>query len=204
MMTAQVLQDCMVFFSYAVLAIFAQNAIFARSLGVSRLVQLVGDDATSSRIFGAQLFVVQLLTAPLGYYANRLLAPYSNRAMVRPLAYLLCVCLVVGVLFLIFSRGGKSLQNLWVQILPLAAFNTGVMGTLLIATKQEYTLIQSIGFGVGSGLGYIMAVGIVTEAQRRLRARSVPDPFKGLPITLVYIGILSLAIYAFTGHTVAI
>ncbi len=203
-MTNQVVQDCMVFFSYAVLAIFAQNAVFARGLGVSRLVQLVGDDATSSQIFGAQLFLVQVLAAPLAFYANRLLAPFSNRALVRPLAYLACVCVVVGVLFLIFSRAGKSMQNLWVQILPLAAFNTGVLGTLLIANKQEYTLLQAVGFGAGSGIGYIMAVGVVTEAQRRLQARNIPEPFKGLPVTLIYIGILSLAIYAFTGHTVAI
>ncbi len=199
-----VLEDCMVFFAYAVIAIFAQNAVFARGLGVSRLVNLVGDESTSSNIFGAELFLVQLLCAPLAFYTNRLLVPFAHRSLVRPLAYLVCVSLVVGLLYLIFSRVGKSNDNLWVEILPIAAFNTGVLGTLLIATKQEYTLVQSIAFGAGSGIGYIMAVGIVTEAQRKLRSRSVPDTFKGLPITLIYIGILSLAIYAFTGHTVTI
>ncbi|MFI3170307.1 MAG: Rnf-Nqr domain containing protein [Faecalibacterium sp.] len=199
-----VLQDCMVFFAYAVMAIFAQNAVFARGLGVSRLVHLVEDESTSSNIFGAELFLVQLLSAPLAFYANRLLVPFAHRSLVRPFVYLLGVSLVIGLLYLVFSRFGKSNDNLWVQILPIAAFNAGVLGTLLIATKQEYTLVQSIAFGAGSGIGYIMAVGIVTEAQRKLRSRSVPDTFKGLPITLIYIGILSLAIYAFTGHTVTI
>ena len=59
-----------VFFGYAVLAVFAQNAIFTRALGVSRLVQLVGDDRTSSWLFGLQLCITQVLVAPLTWYAG--------------------------------------------------------------------------------------------------------------------------------------
>lgn len=204
MITSVVWQDSIEFFSYALIAVFAQNAVFARGLGVSRLVQLVGDEATSSKVFGVELFLLQLLVAPLAFFANRLLVQFEHRALVRPLVYLLVVCLVVGVLYAVFYFAGKKTQNIWLQILPIAAFNTCVLGTLLVVTKQEYTLVQSIAFGVGSGLGYIMAVAVVTEAQRKLRARTVPEAFKGLPITLLYIGILSLAIYAFTGHTVTI
>ena len=92
-----------VFFSYALLAVFAQNAVFTRALGVSRLVQLVGDDRTSSWLFGMQLCITQVL---------------------------------------------------------------------------------------------------VTEARHRLRSKAIPEAFRGLPITLVYIGVLALAIYGFTGHSV--
>lgn len=56
-----------IFFSYAVLAIFAQNAVFTRSLGVSRLVQLVGDERTSSWWFALMLCITQVLVAPLAY-----------------------------------------------------------------------------------------------------------------------------------------
>ncbi len=199
-----VLQDSVIFFLYAVVAVFAQNAVFARGLGVSRLVQLVGDDTTNSKVFCTELFLLQLLIAPLAFYANRLIAQLSQRSMIRPLVYLLCVSVVCGVLYLCFSHFGKKPKSIWTQTLPLAAFNSCILGTLLIATKQDYTLIQAIGFGVGSGIGYAMAVGIVTEAQRKLRNRAVPDAFKGLPVTLLYLGILSLAIYAFTGHTVTI
>ena len=58
------------------------------------------------------------------------------------------------------------------------------------------------GFGLGSGLGYLLAVMLVTEADRRLRSEAIPEAFRGLPITLVYIGVLALAIYGFTGHSV--
>jgi len=67
---------------------------------------------------------------------------------------------------------------------------------------QSFTLGQSLGFGLGSGLGYVLAVLLVTEARHRLRSRAIPKAFRGLPITLVYIGVLALAIYGFTGHSV--
>ena len=57
-------------------------------------------------------------------------------------------------------------------------------------------------FLLGSGLGYVLAVLLVTEARHRLRSRAIPKAFRGLPITLVYIGVLALAIYGFTGHSV--
>ena len=153
-----------VFFGYAVLAVFAQNAIFTRALGVSRLVQLVGDDRTSSWLFGLQLCITQVLVAPL---ARRL-----------PLA-------------------GKLLR-----IVPAAALNSCVLGTVLVERTQSFTLMQSLGFGLGSGVGYLLAVLLVTEAQHRLRSKAIPSAFRGLPITLVYIGVLALAIYGFTGHSV--
>ena len=48
----------------------------------------------------------------------------------------------------------------------------------------------------------VLAVLLVTEARHRLRSRAIPKAFRGLPITLVYIGVLALAIYGFTGHSV--
>lgn len=48
----------------------------------------------------------------------------------------------------------------------------------------------------------LLAVMLVTEADRRLRSEAIPEAFRGLPITLIYIGVLALAIYGFTGHSV--
>ena len=167
----EVVSSSAVFFSYALLAIFAQNAVFTRALGVSRMVQLVGDDRTSSALFGMMLCITQVLVAPVAFIAGGFIAPLDNRAQL-------------------------------LRIVPLAALNSGVLGTVLVARTQTFTLGQSLGFGLGSGLGYVLAVLLVTEARHRLRSRAIPKAFRGLPITLVYIGVLALAIYGFTGHSV--
>ena len=191
-----------VFFSYAVLAIFAQNAVFTRSLGVSRLVQLVGDERTSSWWFALMLCITQVRVAPLVYFAGSFFAPLPNRAQLRPVMYLTCIAAVClfELLVLKLAKGPRSGQL--IRILPIAAVNSGVLGTVLVERTQSFTLEQSLGFGLGSGLGYLLAVMLVTEAQNRLRSRAIPEAFRGLPITLIYIGVLALAIYGFTGHSV--
>lgn len=191
-----------VFFSYAVLAIFAQNAVFTRSLGVSRLVQLVGDERTSSWWFALMLCITQVLVAPLVYFAGSFIAPLPNRAQLRPVMYLTCIAVVClfELLVLKLAKGPRSGQL--IRILPIAAVNSGVLGTVLVERTQSFTLEQSLGFGLGSGLGYLLAVMLVTEAQNRLRSRAIPEAFRGLPVTLIYIGVLALAIYGFTGHSV--
>ena len=199
---SEVLHLVGVFFSYAVLAIFAQNAIFTRGLGVSRLVQLVGDKRTSSWWFALMLCITQVLVAPLAFYAGRLLAPLPNRAQLRPVVYLACIA-VVCLFELVVLKLAKGLRSgQLIRILPIAAVNSGVLGTVLVERTQSFTLEQSMGFGLGSGLGYLLAVMLVTEADRRLRSEAIPEAFRGLPITLIYIGVLALAIYGFTGHSV--
>ena len=197
-----VMQAVGVFFGYAVLAVFAQNAVFTRGLGVSRLVQLVGDERTSSGWFALLLCVTQVLVAPLVYFAGSFIAPLPNRAQLRPVMYLTCIAAVClfELLVLKLAKGPRSGQL--IRILPVAAVNSGVLGTVLVERTQSFTLEQSLGFGLGSGLGYLLAVMLVTEAQNRLRSRAIPEAFRGLPITLIYIGVLALAIYGFTGHSV--
>ena len=147
-MSNDVIQAVGVFFSYAVLAIFAQNAVFTRGLGVSRLVQLVGDERTSSGWFALLLCVTQVLVAPLAFYAGSFAAAQPNFAQLRPLVYLACVAVVSLFEFIV----------LW------AARGNRHGGQLL----------------------------------RILRQMCIRDR----PITLVYVGVLALAIYGFTGHSV--
>ena len=199
---SEVLRAVGIFCSYAVLAVFAQSAVFTRGLGVSRLVQLVGDDRTNSWWFALLLCVTQLLVAPLAFYAGQLIAPLANRAQLRPVVYVACVAVVCIFAHLVLRavKGPRSGQLL--RILPVAAINSCVLGTVLVERTQSFTLGQSLGFGLGSGLGYLLAVLLVTEARHRLRSRAIPSAFRGLPVTLVYIGVLALAIYGFTGHSV--
>ncbi|MEF9865777.1 MAG: Rnf-Nqr domain containing protein [Oscillospiraceae bacterium] len=191
------------FFLYAVIAVFAQNAVFSRSLGVSRLVKLVDDTTVDSITFGALLCFIQIISAPLAYFVNLFLVRLSFKAYIRPLVLVLCSAvaffIVLGVLVFVFKM--ESAKNV-VAVLPMATFNCCILGTLFITTMQNFTLLQTLGFALGSGMGYVLAVVIVTEGQRKLQSRSVPTTFKGLPITLIYIGILALAIYGFTGHMI--
>ena len=75
-----------------------------------------------------------------------------------------------------------------------------VGGCMVLLQKQNAVLYQLA--LVATMLCPLLAVLLVTEARHRLRSKAIPEAFRGLPITLVYIGVLALAIYGFTGHSV--
>lgn len=192
-----------VFFLYAVMGIFAQNAVFTRSLGVSRLLSLVADPTMDTVKYGLLLLAVQVTAAPFGWLGAVRLLPLTGsfRYALRPLVYLAGSTLSLAIWHFLLKRvfhpqkAGELLA-----MLPLAVYNCCVLGTLLVAGSQSYSLVESVGFAAGSAVGYMLAALVVTEGQRRLRSREMPAAFRGLPGTLVYIGILSLAIYSATGH----
>lgn len=200
----EVLRSLASFFTYAVIAVFAQNAIFTRALGVSRLVNLAEDDEVGSFVFGALLCAVQMISALMGFFVNRWLSVSTSWIYLRPLVMVLCsaAAFFVVLLFVVVCFRVHGAREI-VSVLPMATFNTCILGTLLLSTIQNFTLMQTLGFALGSGVGYVMAVALVRGAQKRLQNEAVPATFRGLPITLLYIGILALAIYGFTGHMLA-
>lgn len=200
-----VLHSAGTFTLYAIAAVFTQNAVFARALGVSRLVKLVDDENVDSLTFCVLLCFVQLLSAGLAFVVNRLwLGQFYLRTYVR--ALVLVGCTAVGfavVLLVVVTWFSAARAKRIAAVLPMASFNCCVLGTLLISTTQSYTLLQTLGFALGSGIGYAGAVYLVTEGKRRLENADVPATFRGLPVTLLYVSILALAIYGFTGHTLS-
>ncbi len=192
------------FFAYAVIAVFAQNAVFTRALGVSRLVQMAGNNAVDSLTFGALICALQVISALPGYFLNRWLSGYRFWVYARPLGMVLCstVAFFIVLLFVVVCFHAHGARDI-VAVLPMATFNTCVLGTLLISTIQSFSLGQTIGFALGSGVGYVLAVQVVREWRTHVDDDAVPATFRGLPVTLLYIGILALAIYGFTGHMLA-
>lgn len=203
----RILESILTFFFYAIVAVAAQNAIFTRALGVSRLVKIVDDGSVELFKFGALLTAVQLISSLLSFFAGHALMglalPY--KAAFLPLVLVLCSAIAFFIVLLILVLPKKrALAKDYVTLLPMATFNCSILGTLLLTSTGGYTLVQSLGFSLGSALGYVLAVVLVNEGQRKIQNRGLPATFRGLPITLIYIGVLALAIYGFSGHTPAI
>ena len=205
-MSTVVLQNLAQFLLFAVTAVFIENAVFTRGFGVSRLVNLVENTAVDNVIFFAFLCLIQVVSAPLSYFANVWLTEQGlwYASYIRPLMFAVCAVvaflLVVGVIYIVQPPNRNELLS----VLPLASFNCAVLGPLLISATQHLGFVETVGFALGSGLGYGLAILMLSEAQHKLQNENVPASLRGLPINLVYIGILALAIYGLTGHRLAI
>ena len=183
------------FVSYMGLAIFAENVILARALGVTRLMKLVPDHKAQVWDLCLPLIWVMTLSA---------LPAWLPISALRPVVYLTCGVAAMAVTWLVLGLLPRKMRQSCRSQLSLATCSTVMLGTLLVSSNQNYTLEQSIAFGLGSGLGYTFIVFIVREGRRRLRSKAVPAIFQGLPSSMIYIGVLSLAIYALVGHSVVL
>lgn len=200
------LQNLANFFLFALTAMFVQNAIFTRGLGISRLVKLVGDSTADTVIFCSLLCMIQVISAPLVYFSNQFFSQpqFWFREYIRPLVLTVCAIVAFFVVLVIISIARPSNKKDMLAVLPMATFNCAVLGPLLITGAQNYGFVQTMGFALGSGLGYGFAAVLLSEGQRKLSSRNVPTTFRGLPVNLLYIGILAIAIFGLTGTRVAI
>ncbi len=191
------------FILYSVVAIFAQNMIFSRGVGVSRMLKLVEDPTVNTFVFGGLICVIQVVAGIISFFVNRLVAVKLGdfRIFITPAIMVGCIILVYIVMFfgIAFCYKKNNAKDV-LAALPFATFNCCVLGTLLLTNTKNYTLLQTIAFSIGTAVGYILATILVSEGQRTLTGRNIPQAFKGFPATLVYIGVLALAIYGFTGH----
>ena len=185
------------FWSAMIAAIAVENTVFARALGMTRPV-LYLKSAKTGMLYGAVFTWTVIVSSALASLVNWLLLDASFARYVRPLAFLLCVGIVYVMTTFVSGTYLPKLFRKIRRILPLTTFNTALFGALYMSIQQDF--VNSIGYALGTGVGYTAAILILYYAQKCLAASPVPRSFRGMPVLLVYIGLLSLALYGLIGH----
>lgn len=187
------------FFTMMLTALFVENIIFTRALGTSWLLYLIKKPEELFRCT-ALLTVVTTLSGALGYPLRGLAEQSGHAYILVPMCYILCMTAVyVGVYFFIKKVMPQTFEKAEFN-LGAAVFNCGVLGSLLVPYIERLDFISTIGYGLGMSLGFALAVVVVGFGIERLKLCNVPEVFKGLPVTLIYLGLLSLAFYGLVGH----
>ena len=204
----QVIDSLMPFFAYSVLAIGAQNVIFSRGLGLSTGLRMINDPRKDTMYFCVALTFFQIINSVLAYFAVPLiykssLAEYARFA--TPVVIVICCAfsyiLVVVALSLLIK---KSTFKKIIHSLTGASINSAIVGTIILSLSRGFNLMETIGFGFGSSIGYLLAMLLISEGERKIRHDLVPENFRGLPVTIIYISVLALAVYGLTGHSMAL
>ncbi len=192
------------FFLAAVAAVFIENTIFTRGLGASRMLTAVKSPRTMFKL-SIMLTAITTTSGLLGWVVNLLIRKTTVRLYIEPLVFvavLVAVYILYSiVLYFIFPNVYRKMS----EILLLAVFNCAALGAILLPAHNsvisaEVSLASWLGFSFGTGVAFFMATVLVFEGTRKLRGTHIPAPFRGLPATLIYIGILSLAFYGLIGH----
>lgn len=183
----------------ALLAIFAQNIIFTRALGTSASLFVIRKKYNLG-IFGLIMAIITTLSSCIIYFFQRYLNNLKYINYLRPLIYVV----IVGIIYItILLFCGKFLKKHIEKIKPmihLCAFNGAVFGALFINASAKTNFLEHLSFGIGTGIGFILASYLIGIGFERLNSDKIPRVFRGFPITLIYIGILSMAFHGLVGH----
>ena len=191
------------FLATAITAFAIENPVFARALGLERETMFM-KNASSGIILGVTLTWMTTASSLFVAAANHLLFMHvGNIAVFRPLLYLLGVAVVyvftVKVMLEVVPPLARFKERAE-EALPVATFNTALFGAFYISVSQNFGVAQTVGYSLGTGLGYIAALVAIFYARMRLALSPVPRSFRGLPILLVYLGLVSLALYGLIGR----
>jgi Na+-translocating ferredoxin:NAD+ oxidoreductase RnfA subunit len=201
----EVFADILSYIMLMLTAITLQNSVFTRGLGTSHLLSLA-DDTTDTFVFTGILTLCTTISGMLYWTVNRfLLQNLSFKRYIRPLSAVVCMSVAFFVvLFIIVKKAPMKTVQKAVAAMPSAAFNTLILGTIFLTENYSMNLVQTIVFSIGSAIGFMVAVLMITEGKYKLNNDASPNAFKGLPSMLMYLAGLSMAIYALTGHPFSI
>jgi len=197
------------YLSLATKAIFVENMALAFFLGMCSFLAVSRKVETAIGLGVAVVFVLGL-TTPL----NQLLIvhlleegalswiPGGENVNLGFLTYLVLIGTIAAttqVVEMVIDRFAPALYGSLGVFLPLIAVNCAILGGALFMDQRDYTFGEAAVFGVGSGIGWMLAIVALAAVRERLRYSDVPPALRGLGITFITVGLMAIAFMSFSG-----
>jgi Na+-transporting NADH:ubiquinone oxidoreductase subunit E len=197
--------------SLFVKSIFVDNMIFAYFLGMCSFLAVSKNVKTAVGLGAAVIFVLGV-TVPLNYLLNEYVLKAGALAWMGEeyatidlsfLSFIIFIAVIAAFVQLVEMVVEKFAPALYSQLgifLPLIAVNCEIMGGSLFMQQRGYeTLAEATTFGLGSGIGWFLAIVALAAIREKLAYSNVPAPLKGLGITFIIVGLMGIAFMGFMG-----
>ncbi len=197
------------YLSLATKAIFVENLALAFFLGMCSFLAVSRKVSTAIGLGFAVVFVLGI-TVPLNQLINSYILkpgalawlPGGSGVDLSFLTYLFMIGTIaatVQIVEMAIDRHVPALYSALGVFLPLIAVNCAILGASLFMVRRDYTLGEATVYGLGSGIGWALAIIALAAIRERMTYSNVPAPLKGLGITFIVVGLMSLGFMAFSG-----
>ncbi len=198
-------------FNIFVKSIFVDNMVFAYFLGMCSYLAVSKTVKTSMGLGIAVVFVLGI-TVPVDYLMNQYLLSAGALSWLGPkfadvdlsfLSFIMFIAVIASMVQLVEMIVEKFAPALYSSLgifLPLIAVNCAILGGSLFMQEREYeTIWQATSFGLGSGVGFLLAIIGIAAIREKIRYSNVPAPLRGLGITFIITGLMGIAFMSFLG-----
>ena len=197
--------------SLFVKSIFVDNMKFAYFLGMCSFLAVSKNVKTAVGLGAAVIFVLGV-TVPLNYMLNEYVLKAGALAWLGEgyadidlsfLSFIIFIAVIaafVQLVEMVVEKFAPALYSSLGIFLPLIAVNCAIMGGSLFMQQRGYeTLAEATTFGLGSGIGWFLAIVSLAAIREKLAYSNVPAPLKGLGITFIIVGLMGIAFMGFMG-----
>ncbi len=197
--------------SLFVKSIFVDNMIFAYFLGMCSFLAVSKNVKTATGLGVAVIFVLGV-TLPINYLLNEYVLKagaltwlgeeYANidLSFLSFITFIAVIAAFTQLVEMVVEKFAPALYSQLGIFLPLIAVNCAIMGGSLFMQQRGYeTLAEATTFGLGSGIGWFLAIVSLAAIREKLAYSNVPAPLKGLGITFIIVGLMGIAFMGFMG-----
>jgi electron transport complex protein RnfA len=179
-------------------AIFINNVIFSRFLGICPFLGVSKQVETAAGMGAAVTFVLAMASA-ITYVVQYAILDPLNLGYLQTIAFILVIATLVQLVEMVIKKASPSLYQALGVYLPLITTNCAVLGIALLNIQYEYNFIETVFHGIGAALGFTLAIVLFAGVRERLETSSVPKALEGFPIALITAGLMSIAFLGFSG-----
>lgn len=191
-------------------SIFIDNMIFAYFLGMCSYLAVSKKYKTAAGLGMAVIFVLGI-TVPLNWLAYNFLLKEGaltwisedfasiDLEVLKFIVFIAIVAAFVQLTEMAVEKFSPSLYNSLGIFLPLIAVNCSILGGALFLPTRDYEFAEAVTFGLGSGIGWFLAVVSLAAIREKMAYADVPKPLRGLGITFIIVGLMAFGFMSFGG-----
>jgi len=205
------------YFNLFIKAIFIENMIFAYFLGMCSYLAVSKNLKTATGLGAAVIFVLAI-TVPANWAIREYFLSAGALAWIGDILpvdkaslasldleflsfimYIAVIATMVQLVEMIVEKFSPSLYGSLGIFLPLIAVNCSILGGSLFMAERDYNFPEALSFGLGSGVGWFLAIVGIAAIREKIAYSDVPKPLKGLGITFIITGLMGIAFMSFSG-----
>lgn len=186
-------------FTLIISALLVQNMVLSRFLGICAFLG-VSKKIETAKGMGAAVTFVMGLASLISYIVYRFILVPLHIEYMYTIAFILVIAALVQFVEMVLKKTMPDLYKALGIYLPLITTNCAILGAVIINMNEKFNLIESLIFGVASGLGWMLSIMLLAGLRERMEANDkMPEAIKGLPASLITAGLMAIAFLGFSG-----
>ena len=179
-------------------AIFVNNIVLSQFLGICPFLGVSKKVDTALGMSAAVAFVLTLATL-VTWLVQKLVLDAFGLQYLQTIAFILVIASLVQMVEIVMKKVSPALYQALGIFLPLITTNCAVLGVAILVIQKDFSLVESIIYAFSTAIGFGLALTVFAGIREQLELVNVPNGMRGVAITMVTAGLLSLAFMGFSG-----